>query len=66
MADKHKVEHESLTFLLKILKNEGHHNLLNDGRTLMKTLRCTTIYERSGGHYYHYGLKNELSMYYAN
>lgn len=59
-ASKHKVELNTLTSLLKILKSEGHDNLPNDGRTLLRTPRHTTIYERSDGYYYHYGLENGI------
>lgn len=59
-TDKHKIEQKGLTSLLHILKSEGHDNLPNDGRTLMKTPRCTILYKRSGGYYYHYGLQNGI------
>lgn len=58
-AVEYKVQHKSLTSLLKILRNEGY-DLSNDGRTLLKTPRCTQIYHKSGGDYYHYGLKNGI------
>lgn len=59
-ADKYKIQQTSLTALLHILKDEGHDNLPNDGRTLMNTPRSTTIYKKSDGHYYHYGLQNGI------
>lgn len=58
-AVEHKVQHATLTSLLKIFKDEGY-NLPNDGKTLLKTPRCTQIYQKSGGDYYHYGLGNGI------
>lgn len=59
-ANEHKVQHHALTSLLKILKTESHDDLPNDGRTLLNTPRYTNIYQKSGGDYYHYGLKNGI------
>lgn len=56
---EHKIQHISLTSLLNILKSEGH-DLPCDGRTLMKTPKCTNICQKSGGYYYHHGLKNGI------
>lgn len=60
-TDKYKVEQKTLTSLLHLLKSEDHDNLPNDGRTLMNTPRSTTLYKRSGGYYYHYGLQNGIT-----
>lgn len=46
--------------MLHILKSEGHDSFPSDGRTLMKTPRCTILHKRSNGYYYHYGLQNEI------
>lgn len=61
-TDEHKIEQKSLTSLLKILRSEGSKDddLPKDSRTLMNTPRSTTLYLRSGGHYFHYGLKNGI------
>lgn len=59
-TDKYKIQITSLTALLNILKDEGYNNLPNDGRTLMATPRITTIYKKSGGNYFHYGLQNGI------
>ncbi|XP_066592983.1 uncharacterized protein [Prorops nasuta] len=55
-ADKHHVQGKTLTSLLKILREEGHHDLPKDGRSLMRTPRTIIVTKRSGGDYFHYGL----------
>lgn len=59
-TDRYKTGLRSLTSLLYILKTEGHDNLPNDGRSLMKTPRFTILYNRSNGYYFHYGLQNGI------
>lgn len=59
-ADEWKIDKTSLTNLLKMLRSQGFEYLPKDGRTLMKTPRQTVVEERSGGRYYHYGLKKAI------
>lgn len=59
-ADRYKIGLRSLTSLLHILKTEGHNNLPNDSRSLLKTPCVTILHNRSGGYYFHYGLQNGI------
>ncbi|XP_070513005.1 uncharacterized protein [Cardiocondyla obscurior] len=59
-AIEYNVTHRSLTSLLKILKEGGHHELPGDARTLLQTPKQTIVMECDNGHYYHYGLENAL------
>lgn len=58
-AIEYDVTPKSLTALLHILREEGHHKLPNDARTLLDTPKEKMIHEN--GQYFHYGLQRALS-----
>ncbi|RZF37146.1 hypothetical protein LSTR_LSTR015336 [Laodelphax striatellus] len=59
-AVSNRINHSSLTSLLKLLKINGHPDLPSDARTLLGTPRNTSIREVCPGEYWHYGIENAL------
>lgn len=43
------------------MREEGHHKLPNDARTLLGIPKETMIHECENGQYFHYGLRRALS-----
>ena len=51
---------KSVNSLLAILREEGHHDLPRDTRTLLKTPRNVEVTEKCGGQYLYFGIENGI------
>lgn len=60
-AIKYNIRKRALTALLKVLVSNGMTFLPIDSRTLLKTPRNVQIDSISGGHYWHCGLRENLT-----
>lgn len=59
-AIEYNVRKRAVTALLKVLISNGMKFLPADRRTLLKTPRHVQIERISGGHYWHYGIRENL------
>lgn len=59
-AIEYNVRKRTVTALLKVLISNGMKFLPADSRTLLKTPRNVQIDRTAGGHYWHYGIRENL------